>query len=121
MRLIDGDKLHIELLDLDFPVSDMDPILDAMDSCVITSPPNDPLTLSELREMDGEPVFCVSKDFPEDSAWGIVCMRENVPYVRTIQKTGKVSRYFYIYDYDTRWLAYRRKPEKGVGELKQET
>lgn len=35
MRLIDADKFHIKLLDIDFPVEDMDPILDAIDACII--------------------------------------------------------------------------------------
>lgn len=28
MRLIDGDKLHLKLLDLEWPICDQDPILD---------------------------------------------------------------------------------------------
>lgn len=39
MRLIDADKLHIKLLDLDFPLCDHDPILDAMDSCTVDAVP----------------------------------------------------------------------------------
>lgn len=39
MRLIDADKLHVKLLDLDFPLCDHDPILDAMDSCTVDTVP----------------------------------------------------------------------------------
>lgn len=74
--------------------------------------PNGPLTLEELREMDGEPVFCFSKRAAEDSAYGIACIRDNVPYVRTIQNKGTSSRFFYLTTYGTAWLAYHRKPEE---------
>lgn len=33
--LIDSEKLHLKLLDMDFPIQDQDPILDAMDDCVV--------------------------------------------------------------------------------------
>ena len=64
-------------------------------------PPNDPLTLEELREMNGEPVWveCLgSKDY---SVWAIVCLN------------GIQTKYFYAdFDYyGDEWLAYRRKPE----------
>lgn len=39
MRLIDGDKLHLKLLDMEFPIQDQDPILDAMDDCVVDAAP----------------------------------------------------------------------------------
>ncbi len=66
-------------------------------------PPNDPLTLEELREMNGEPVWveCLgSKDY---SVWAIVDLCLN----------GIHTKYFYAdFDYyGDEWLAYRRKPE----------
>ena len=36
------------------------------------SPPNEPLTLDELREMDGEPVWIANPDALEYGRWGIV-------------------------------------------------
>lgn len=74
------------------------------------TPPNSPLTLEELREMDGEPVFCVSAARPEDTAWGIVCIRGMNPYVKTMK--GGCSTFFYLTSYSSAWLAYRRKPEE---------
>jgi len=71
---------------------------------------NPPLTLEELREMDGEPVFCVSAARPEDTAWGIVCIRGMNPYVKTMK--GGCSTFFYLTSYSSAWLAYRRKPEE---------
>lgn len=53
MRFIDYEKFYIKLLDIDFPVEDMDPILDAMDACVI-----DGVKHSEWIKTDHKP--CIS-------------------------------------------------------------
>ena len=69
-------------------------------------PPNDPLTLEELREMDGEPVWVVHPDDVLPPFWGIVEADD-----------GTVSNswcYATFEDYDTEWLAYRRRPEDGA-------
>lgn len=68
------------------------------------APPNDPLTLKQLQEMGGEPVWveCLgSKDY---SAWTIVDLCLN----------GIHTKYFYAdFDYyGDEWLAYRRKPKE---------
>lgn len=39
MRLIDADKLHLKLLDMQFPIQDQDAILDAMDDCIVDAAP----------------------------------------------------------------------------------
>ena len=65
------------------------------------TPPNEPLTLKELREMDGEPVWCCPKNDSAKGSWMIVGPNgcENITS-------------FAIYDdYGTGWLAYRRPPE----------
>lgn len=59
-------------------------------------PPNPPLTLEELREMDGDPVYLVDLEYPDNSGWGIW------PCVDVLASYG------------TSWLAYRRKPEEVV-------
>lgn len=70
--------------------------------------PNAPLTLSELREMDGEPVFikCLFND--ELSSYVVVDKRRD--------SAGIFTRLFYAsFDYyGDEWLAYRRKPEGNV-------
>lgn len=35
MAMIDADKLHLKLLDMEFPVCDQDVILDAMEDCIV--------------------------------------------------------------------------------------
>lgn len=67
-------------------------------------PPNDPLTLEQLRKMGGESVW-VQCLFAEDySVWTIVDICLN----------GIHTKYFYAdFDYyGDEWLAYRRKPEE---------
>lgn len=67
-------------------------------------PPNPPLTLEELREMDGEPVW-------------IECLfNENLSSYVVIDRcdNGIFTKLFYadFEYYNDEWLAYRRKPEK---------
>ena len=78
------------------------------------SPPNEPLTLDELREMDGEPVWCKWL-LPEDKAieqgkWFIVISGDKAGL-----EIKRPAEYWYhfckIDDYGKTWLAYRRPPE----------
>ena len=77
-------------------------INEAIDMAIAAlSPPNEPLTLKELREMDDEPVWCCPKNDSAKGSWMIVGPNgcENITS-------------FAIYDdYGTGWLAYRRPPE----------
>lgn len=81
-------------------VFDLD--VQALDMAITAlSPPNEPLTLEELREMDDEPVWCCPKNDSAKGSWMIVGPNgcENITS-------------FAIYDdYNTGWLAYRRPPE----------
>ena len=65
------------------------------------TPQNEPLTLEKLREMDGEPVYCINIDDYSTKEWMIV------------GKDDCEGRR-YIFDFSTysrNWLAYRRPPE----------
>lgn len=82
----------------------------------ITPPPNDPLTLSELREMDGEPVWCV--DGRGSQCWCLVNCDDGLPCCYD-NETGLWEDCFYgmtgngefgLNQYG--WRAYRRKPEE---------
>lgn len=67
-----------------------------------------PLTLDELRGMDGEPVWCdlsLCKPVPHVSQWAIV--RENESEV-LLANGGFLPFVFY----GRTWLAYRRMPEE---------
>ena len=59
---------------------------------------NEPLTLDELREMDGEPVWLVNQN---GGRWVIM----SGVYLWNSRKNA---------DYGKTWLAYRQKPEEGT-------
>lgn len=65
---------------------------------------NEPLTLDELRQMDGEPVWCQDKQRPALSCWGVVYVNWADGYVN-----GFANDYV-LHDLGVRWLAYRHKP-----------
>lgn len=71
---------------------------------------NDPLTLDELREMDGEPIYIMELHIGI-SYWAVI---------KDVQDSGiwlctanDPADYASFYMYGMTWLAYRRKPEKG--------
>ena len=65
---------------------------------------NEPLTLDELRKMDGKPVWVQSPGVPEYGRWAIVeGVGENCLFLRND---------FTCHDYGKTWLAYRQKPEE---------
>ena len=67
---------------------------------------NEPLTLGELRKMDGEPVWVQSPGIPEYGRWAIVeGAGENCLFLHDD---------FTCHDYGKSWLAYRQKPEEGT-------
>ena len=70
------------------------------------SQPNEPLTLEQLREMDGEPVY-VHNLFPAkrkfEWQWALVCKERG---------NAEATTYTYRFlDYGKTWIAYRRPPE----------
>lgn len=71
------------------------------------TPPNEPLTIEELREMNGEPVWIVDVGPHKwyGPGWAIVD-RDNC-LVRTVKNWNAV----FFESYGERWLAYRRPPE----------
>ena len=67
---------------------------------------NAPLTLDELRKMDGEPVWVQSPGVPEYGRWAIVeGVGENCLFLHDD---------FTCHDYGKTWLAYLQKPEEGT-------
>ena len=64
----------------------------------------EPLTLDELRKMDGEPVWVQSPGVPEYGRWAIVeGVGENCLFLHDD---------FTCHDYGKTWIAYRKKPEE---------
>lgn len=72
--------------------------------------PNEPLTLEELKEMDGEPVFLKTGEVAIReqliAEWEILTEHDDSCFYFTRRKRG-----FHIKDYGKTWIAYRRLPE----------
>lgn len=78
----------------------------------VSTSPNDPLTLEELREMDGEPVWVVELNgYPPH--WGLVywCRKNkrNIVYI-TINNGASICAETFL---AAGGKIYRRKPEEG--------
>ena len=101
MRAIDSDALKEYIKKTDLTAVERGALLQAISNMPTLTPPNEQLTLKELREMDDEPVWCCPKNDSAKGSWMIVGPNgcENITS-------------FAIYDdYGTGWLAYRRPPE----------
>ena len=68
-----------------------------------TAPANPPLTLDELREMDGEPVWCESVNSSTRPNQWCICHDDYC---------GNGEWDMFFEDYGDAWLAYRHKPER---------
>ena len=73
----------------------------------LISPPNDPLTLEELRGMDGEPVW-VTSAIGERPEWYIVDVDENC--LTNPWDSITMEQWDECYPYK----AFRRRPEEGM-------
>lgn len=102
-RAIDGEALWDKLEDaLWYDNYDRDMAEKIVLDMPTLTPPNEPLTLEQLREMDGQPVWIVRL---EDNLgwWAIVRLgndRANTDY----------GAYFMLSDYGKTWLAYAYQP-----------
>lgn len=91
------------------------------------SQPNDPLTLEQLREMDGEPVYIIASDMGI-AEWNVIAgkvwmtVAYDVPHngFKTVEEGIRFfnGRAFRFDSYGTSWIAYRRPPE-GEEEVTQ--
>ncbi len=99
-RMIDADRLLRELTALShgqvWPGWTYDGIRLLIERQPTLTQPNEPLTLDELREMDGDPVW-----FDTIKRWGIVIVRS--AEVSVLTKSGEFDV--------TRLKFYRRPPE----------
>lgn len=72
--------------------------------------PNDPLTLEQLREMKGQPVWTVTTGLDGSGRWELVCDVDS----EDVLKMASCVDGFYDIEMDTygsTWTAYRRPPE----------
>lgn len=68
--------------------------------------PNEPLTLEEMREMDGKPVF-TSGIFDYDCGWRVIKQVIKDSYVEFTD-----GWHFDLDGYGENWIAYRRPPKE---------
>lgn len=70
--------------------------------------PNKSLTLEELKQMDGEPVWI---EIYGKGNWYQFAYQENDKIIAFWQFGCEVEEYFKVSDYNKTWLAYRRPPK----------
>ena len=76
-------------------------------------PENKPLTLDELKQMDGKPVWIVTLDGTADPIWEIIVSAgEHGIDLICVLNGVETSDYADFDLYNDTWLAYRNKPVK---------
>ena len=106
MRAIDADRL-LKMMSHWKPYMDMDKVRKAVQNMPTLTPPNEPLTLEQLREMDGEPVWVQTPGIPQYGRWVIVAGIDTNDGQKTLYCQGDYT----CRNYGQDWLAYRRPPE----------
>ncbi len=116
MRPIDANALFSEISKWPESVMYKDWVQSAIANApTIAPPPNEPLALEQLLEMDGEPVWIVTNDVKKANRWAFVdvgCEVIRFFDTRCGVKCPVMGNLFRTYG--KTWMAYRRKPEEGV-------
>lgn len=82
------------------------------DNNVPAKTPNEPLTLEQLREMDGEPVYVVpANEYSELGKWCVVSIGDSDDYSCALVP-GVEYWSWKFEDYGEQWIAYRRPKEE---------
>ena len=85
-----------------------DYICQAIEESIAKNKHNDPLTLDELREMDGEPVWFESTEFEADIGWHVCYGERESEYIMCDS-----GEYYEFGVFTSRCIvAYRHKPEE---------
>lgn len=113
MRLIDADKLQIDMEEKIFCGDGTYKIWGYSSQQIksaptVTLPPNPPLTLDELREMDGEPVWIQSLN-DEFGEWILI---QKIDVGKTCAFAAIGATRDYSVGFGKTWLAYRHKPSE---------
>ena len=84
-------------------------LLEIMEICLeaVRGHGSEPLTLEQLREMDGEPVWVQTPGIPQYGRWVIVAGIDTNDGQKTLYCQGDYT----CRNYGQDWLAYRRPPE----------
>ena len=88
-------------------------VLDVIEHMPTLTPPNEPLTLDELRETDGGPIYVTTKNYGD--GWCILnwhgVNKSYTYFSRTGTSEGMTATPLSAKTYGDLWLAYRRPPE----------
>ena len=108
-RMIDADRMKEELLwgNVFLSAKETNALVDLIDNQPTLTPPNEPLTLDELRQMGGEPVWVQTPGIPKYGRWVIVAGVDTEDGQRTLYCQGDYT----CRNYGRDWIAYRCPPE----------
>ena len=88
-------------------------VLDLIDKQPTLTPPNEPLTIEELREMNETPIYVVTETY--GSGWCILnwhgVNKSYTYFSRTGTSEGMTATPLSAKTYGDLWTAYRRPPE----------
>lgn len=84
----------------------IDALVSELEEMPTLTQPNEPLTLEELREMDGQPVWLEDLEDPEQSRWRVVHCVEKCLIQQSISRIEYLAE-----EIGKTWLAYRCPPE----------
>lgn len=118
MRMIDADALHAEISSWPESIMYKDWVQSAIANAPTLTQPNEPLTLEELRKMNGEPVWVKQLKGLSvcDTDWAVVEFRlqPDVKHdkIRVWWPGSEVEDTPSEDDYGKTWIAYRRPKEE---------
>lgn len=116
-RAIDANELMVEIQVCSWDSDqDRERAEDLVLGMPTLTPPNEALTLEELREMDGEPVYVVpANEYSELGKWCVISIGDSDDYSCAL--VPGVEYWSWKFEgYGEQWLAYRRPPEGEDGD-----
>lgn len=110
-RAIDANELMVEIQVCSWDSEqDKERAEDLVLGMPTLTPPNEPLTLEELREMNEVPVWIQNLEEPAKSQWRLLYWDRG----KYLVLQGISVRGYLMEEYGESWLAYRRPPEGEV-------
>lgn len=108
-RTIDANELMVEIQVCSWDSEqDKERAEDLVLGMPTLTPPNEPLTLEELREMNEVPVWIQNLEEPAKSQWRLLYWDRG----KYLVLQGISVRGYLMEEYGESWLAYRRPPER---------
>lgn len=113
-RAIDANELMVEIQVCSWDSEqDKERAEDLVLGMPTLTPPNEPLTLEELREMNEVPVWIQNLEEPAKSQWRLLYWDRG----KYLVLQGISVRGYLMEEYGESWLAYRRPPEGEEGDV----